>query len=75
MVVTTTIYDGQHAVAHRTVAEQAEPALASGDLTYPIQRSIPLSGLERGGYVLEIAVTPYGEIEPAASRSVPFRIQ
>jgi len=75
MVVTTTIYDAQHAVAHRTVAEQAEPAVASGDLTYPIQRSIPLSGLERGGYVLEIAVTPYGEIEPAASRSVPFRIQ
>jgi hypothetical protein len=75
MVVTTTIYDAQGAVVHRTADELQSPAPQSGGITYPIRASMPLARLGPGAYVLEVALAPYVEPDAAVTRNIPFEVR
>jgi hypothetical protein len=75
MVVMTTIYDSQDAVVFRAIDEGLRPAPASGASTYPVRRTVPLTGLEPGAYVLEVALVLDGEPDPAVTRRLPFTVR
>ena len=73
--VMTTISSAAGAVVYRTLEQHPAPASDGSAVVYQIRANVPLAGLTAGAYVLEVAVAPYGEAEPWATRRIPIQVR
>ena len=71
----TTLYSAAGAVVYRTLEQHLAPASDGSGVVHQIRATVPLAGLTAGAYVLEVAVAPYGEAEPWATRRIPIQVR